>query len=209
MEARVPAFEDREPITTVPFGLMRRLLLASALGVASLSTSLMAQIVAPSAPRNIVYAELGGPGGLFSLNYELLSESDFYFRGGAGYWGFTNLDSVHEALMTIVGGATRRFDVSERVGEGEGRIVETGVALVAGTYRRTRYQEVEVDGAYASLVPTFGIRVEPPAGGYSWRLTVTPLIPIVNRASAFPQSSPTLWGGIMHGLHLQVMEKHV
>lgn len=146
-----------------------------------------------------MYAELGGPGGMFSLNYENLSKQGFYYRGGVGYWALTNLDNVREELTTVVVGATRRFDVSDRVGQGEGRIVEAGLAVVAGSYRRTRYQDVESNGAYASLVPTFGIRMEPPAGGYTWRLTVTPLIPIVNRSSAFPQSSPAIWGGISMG----------
>ena len=193
------AFWDRPFLTRIPLRAIRRLLLTGALGVASLSTTLAAQIVAPLTPRNVVYAEIGGPGGLFSLNYELVSEHGFYYRGGAGYWGLTNLDNVREDLMTIVAGATRRFDVSERVGQGEGRIIEAGLAVAVGSYRRTRYQVVEVDGTYASLVPTFGIRMEPPAGGYTWRITVTPLIPIVNRATAFPQSSPAVWGGISMG----------
>lgn len=158
-----------------------------------------AQIMAPSSARNIVYAEIGGAGGLFSLNYERLTEEGFYFRGGTGFSGLTNLDNVREDIRTIVAGASRRFDISDLLGQGAGRIAEAGVAVVAGTYKRTRYDVTEVDGTYASLVPTVGLRAEPPAGGFTYRITISPLLPIVNRASAFPRSSPTMWGGISVG----------
>ena len=165
--------------------------------VASLSAG--AQIIAPSAARNVVYAEFAGAAGLFSLNYERLTEEGLYFRGGTGFWAFTNLDNVREEITTVVTGVSRRFDVSDQLKQGEGRIVEAGLAVVAGTYKRTRYDVVEVDGSYASLVPTVGVRAEPPGGGYTWRLTFTPLIPIVNRASAFPRPTPILWAGISAG----------
>ncbi|MEP6990981.1 MAG: hypothetical protein ABJA80_08645 [bacterium] len=158
-----------------------------------------AQIMAPSSARNIVYAEVGGAGGLFSLNYERLTEEGIYVRGGTGFWGITNLDNVREDIRTIVAGASQRFDISDLLGQGAGRIAEAGVAVVAGTYKRTRYDVTEVDGTYASLVPTVGLRAEPPAGGFTYRVTVTPLLPIVNSASAFPRSAPTMWAGISAG----------
>ena len=116
------------------------------------------QIIAPSPVRNVVYAEVGGAGGIVSLN------------------------------------SHRR---SPRTGEG--RIAEAGFAVVAGTYRRTRYGATEVDGTYASLVPTIGLRAEPPGGGFTYRITFSPLVPILNSASAFPRSSPILWGGMSAG----------
>ena len=147
-----------------------------------------AQIIAPSPVRNVVYAEVGGAGGIVSLNYERLTEQGIYVRGGTGIWSFTNLDNVREEIANLVGGATRRFDISDRLGEGEGRIAEAGFAVVAGTYRRTRYGATEVDGTYASLVPTIGLRAEPPGGGFTYRITFSPLVPILNSASAFPRS---------------------
>ncbi len=158
-----------------------------------------AQIMAPSSARNIAYAEIGGAGALFSLNYERLTEEGIYVRRGTGFWGLTNLANVREDIRTIVVGATRRIDISDLLGQGAGRIAEAGVAVVAGTYERTRYGVTEVDGTYASLAPTVGLRAEPPGGGFTYRITSTPLVPIVNRASAFPQSSPTLWGGFSAG----------
>lgn len=158
-----------------------------------------AQIMTASPVRNVVYAEFGGAGGIFSMNYERLTEQGIYFRGGAGFWGFTNLDNVREDISTFVVGATRRFDISDLLKQGEGRIAEAGFAVVAGSYKRTRYGATEVDGTYASLVPTLGLRAEPPAGGFTYRITFAPLIPFVNRASAFPRSSPILWGGMSAG----------
>jgi hypothetical protein len=158
-----------------------------------------AQIIAPSPERNVVYAEIGGAGGIFSVNYERLAEQGIYLRGGAGFWGLTNLDNVREEITNVIAGATRRYDISDLLGQGEGRIAEAGFAVVAGTYKRTRYDATEVDGTYASLVPTIGLRVEPPAGGFTYRITFTPLIPFVNRASAFPRSTPILWGGLSIG----------
>ena len=166
---------------------------------AGVTQSATGQIIAPTAERNIVYAELGGPGGIFSVNYERLSEQGIYFRGGIGLWSMTNLDNVTEGITNIVAGATRRFDISDLLGQGEGRIAEAGLAVVAGTYKRTRYSKTEVDGTYVSLVPTIGLRAEPPAGGFTYRITLTPLIPFVNRASAFPQSTPALWAGLSAG----------
>ena len=158
-----------------------------------------AQIIAPAPLRNVVYAEVGGAGGIVSLNYERLTDEGIYFRGGTGLWSFTNGDNVREELRNIVGGATRRFDISDLLGQGEGRVAEAGVAVVAGTYRRTRYGATEVDGTYASLVPTLGLRAEPPGGGFTYRITLAPLVPILNRAAAFPRSSPMLWGGMSAG----------
>ena len=166
---------------------------------AGLSRPSAAQIIAASPERNVVYAELGGAGGIFSLNYERLTEQGIYFRGGTGFWSLTNLDAVHENITNIVAGATKRFDISDLLGRGEGRIVEAGFAIVAGTYKRTRYDATEVDGTYASLAPTIGLREEPPAGGLTYRITLSPLIPLAYRASAFPLPSPTVWGGFSVG----------
>lgn len=143
-----------------------------------------------------MYAEVGGAGGLFSLNYERLTARGIYVRGGAGFWGVSILDSVHEDLKNIIVGATRRFDISDLPGQEAGRIAEVGFAVVAGTYKRTRFNETEVDGTYASLVPTIGLREEPPAGRFTYRITLTPLLPFVNRASAFPLPFAVLWGGV-------------
>ena len=166
---------------------------------AGISRPVTAQIIAPSPERNVVYAELGGAGGIFSLNYERLTEQGIYFRAGTGLWSLTNLDAVHEEITNVIVGATRRFDISDMLGQGEGRIAEAGFAVAAGTYKRTRYAATEVDGTYASLVPTLGLRAEPPAGGFTYRITFSPLIPFVNRASAFPRPSPILWGGFSVG----------
>ena len=166
---------------------------------AGLSRPSAAQIIAASPERNVVYAELGGAGGIFSLNYERLTEQGIYFRGGTGFWSLTNLDAVHENITNIVAGATKRFDISDLLGRGEGRIVEAGFAIVAGTYKRTRYDATEIDGSYASLAPTVGLREEPPASGLTYRITLSPLIPFVICASAFPGSSPILWGGLSVG----------
>ena len=71
--------------------------------------------------------------------------------------------------------------------------------MVAGTYKRTRYDATEVDGGYASLAPTIGVPKELPVGGFTYRVAVSRLIPFVNRASAFPRPSATVWGGLSVG----------
>jgi hypothetical protein len=180
-------------------GRVRRSVRAVLVLVIGVSIPAGAQIIASAPLRNVVYAEIGGAGGLFSLNYERLTDQGVYLRAGYGFWGLTNLDAVREDLKNIVVGATRRFDISDLLKQGDGRIAEAGFAVVAGTYKRTRYEQTEIDGTYASLVPTASLRAEPPAGGFTYRITISPLLPFVNRASAFPLPSAVMWGGISAG----------
>ena len=126
---------------------------ALTLGLALLSSDQSrAQIIAPPTERNVVYLELGGPGGLYSLNYERLNASELYLRGGATTWSLTNVDRVREKVSAVIVGATRRFDVSELLG-----------------------------------------------GGFTYRIMFTPLLPLINSSTAFPQSSPAVRGSFSAG----------
>lgn len=148
--------------------------------------------------RNATYLELGGPGGLFSLNQDFLVRDHVSIRGGFTSWGNQALDGIDENLDAGIIGVSRHFDAGEVFG-GEGRFVEVGLAVLAGHYSRKSYGRVERDGAFATLSPQLGIRLQRPGGGFFLRATATPMIHLISGDNAFPVSSPKMAAGISLG----------
>src|SRR3954468_22242975 len=66
---------------------------------------------APVAP-NAVFAEVGGPGGFYSANYDRLVNSVFSVRVGGTSWSTMSFDKQGEKLAAGIIAATVRFDVS-------------------------------------------------------------------------------------------------
>lgn len=148
--------------------------------------------------RHATYLELAGTGGLFSLNHEYLIRDRVSLRGGFTSWGVESFDGLDENLDAAILGASRHFDASDVFG-GEGRLIEVGMAVLAGRYSRRSFGEVEREGAFATLSPQLGVRLQRPRGGFFLRATATPMIHLLNADDAFPTSSPTMAAGISLG----------
>ncbi len=160
----------------------------------------MAQLVTEQGitARNASYLELGGPGGLFSLNHEYLVRDRVSVRGGFSSWGTQSFDGIDENLDAGIVGVSRHFDASEVFG-GEGRLIELGLAVIAGRYSRRSYGNVQREGSFASLSSQIGVRLQRPQGGFFLRAAATPMLHLLNGGNAFPTSSPTMAAGISLG----------
>lgn len=152
----------------------------------------------PITARNVTYLELAGTGGLFSLNQEYLVADRVSLRGGFTSWGVESFDGLDENLDAVIVGVSRHVDAS-RVFGGEGRLIELGVAVLAGRYSRRSFGEVEREGNFATLSPQLGVRLQKPRGGFFLRATATPMIHLLNADNAYPTSSPTMAVGISLG----------
>lgn len=175
--------------------------LSSAVILLALASSLTrAQVILQPGitARNATYLELAGPGGLFSFNHEYLIRDRVSVRGGFTSWGIESFDGLDENLDAGIVGVSRHFDASEVFG-GEGRLIELGMAVIAGRYSRRSFDEVEREGNFASLSPQLGVRLQRPRGGFFLRATATPMIHLLNGDNAFPTSSPTMAAGISLG----------
>jgi hypothetical protein len=148
--------------------------------------------------RNATYLELAGTGGLFSLNQEYMVADRVSLRGGFTSWGVESFDGLDENLDAVILGVSRHIDASSVFG-GEGRLIELGLALLAGRYSRRSFGEVEREGNFATLSPQIGVRLQKPRGGFFFRATATPMIHLINADNAFPTSSPTMAAGISLG----------
>lgn len=180
------------------FGSLMMLLAASGVATALMATAAAAQIIAPLPARDIAYIEIGGPGGLYSLNYERVLDATRSARVGGTRWDLTNIDGVRERVQGVIAGGAYRHDVGRFFGGGESRFVELGGAVVAGHYLRVRRGTTEVSGAYASVSPQIGLRHQP-SNGFMFRAVLTPLLALVNGASAFPGPGVSMTGGVSIG----------
>ena len=140
-----------------------------------------AHITRPEPAMNAAYVELGGPGGFLSANYERYIDERFSARAGVASWSITNLDNLHESMTSAIGSLSARWDISDFVGKGEGRFAEAGLAVSAGTYSRSRYSTLESEGSFVTLLPMAGLRYQLPQGGWMFRLTFTPYVPVAGR----------------------------
>ena len=139
--------------------------------------------VAPSA----VFVEVGGPGGFYSANYDYLLNSVLSLRGGATSWSTMSFDKQGEKLTAGILGATARFDISRLVGAEHGRYVEAGAAISSGTHDRTSYDSLMTHGPFTTFVPMIGIRYQAPEGGFMYRVTFTPYLPLSGGSAQYPQ----------------------
>ena len=130
---------------------------------------------------------MGGPAGFYSANYDRLLNSIFSIRAGATSWSITGFDQQGEKLTAVLIGATVRLDISHFVDREEGRFAELGAVVTAGTHSRTSYHTIEADGAFTTLVPLIGIRYQAPGGGFMYRATFTPYLPLSGGSAQYPQ----------------------
>ena len=193
----------------------RRWILAIVVVAAAAGRPAGAQIVeADRTPaRNSAYFEFGGPGGLYSLNYEYTARQSIGLRAGGTWWDFTNMDQRRERVSAAILGVTLRIDISELVdrctlgcptegiGEG-GRFIELGAAMVAGTHYVASYGTEQASGAFKTFSPSLGLRYQPARDRWMYRVTFTPLVPIMGGAATFPDKA-AMAAGLSVGLSFE------
>ena len=149
-------------------------------------------------PRPTAYLELAGTGGIYSLNFEPPHESSRVLRYGATSWDLTNLDNVRHSTTALLAGASWLIDVSERLQQPAGRFVELGGALVGGTFEHYDHNVHTDGGPFLSIVPGAGLRYQPPGRGWMYRLTFTPLLPLLGGVGVSSQgrAAPSAGGSV-------------
>lgn len=145
-----------------------------------------------SAPRNATYFEVGGPGILYSLNYERFILPQFSVRAGVSLFGLhenTTGDTLGVFAVPITG--------QYLVGKGSHHL-ELGMGILTGVMWSdlNSYQKTESFGLIAATA-TIGYRYQPPRQGFLFRVALTPLY----GGSRFePLGLPvTPWGSISAG----------
>lgn len=145
-----------------------------------------------SEPRHAVYLELGGPGMLYSLNYEHFIGRQFSIRGGLSLFGLrenTTGDTLGGFAVPVTG--------QYLLGRGAHHL-ELGLGLMTGVLWSdlNSYRKSESFGLIAATA-TVGYRYQPPRQGFLFRVALTPLY----GGSRFePLGLPiTPWGSISAG----------
>ncbi|HEX5626251.1 MAG TPA: hypothetical protein VFX48_09560 [Saprospiraceae bacterium] len=138
--------------------MMKKLAFAALLLVACLS-GLQAQ------RGQAVYAELGGPGLLFSFNYDFRFKAKpkgLGARVGLGYFGSPDDGGI----------VTVPVQANWLLGK-NGRYFELGVGgtLVLGTG-----EVFDEDAGHLIGTMTFGYRRQPEEGGFMWKIAITPIL---------------------------------
>jgi len=159
-----------------------------------------AQHVASGARNNAAYFELAGAGGLYSLNAERRLSPVLLGRIGGTYYDLTDIDRTRRAVSAVIGGATYLVDVSDLLGRGPGRFLESGAVLVAGSFTHASYGVTKASGPFSAAVPFAGLRYEPPDGGLLLRVTVQQVLPLSGNKRT--DAGKAAWAGTWAGLSL-------
>lgn len=127
----------------------------------------------PPAPapfaRNAVYAELGGPGLLYTINYERFFLPRLSVRAGFSLFGFRE-----SGTGDTLGIFTLPLTAQYLVGSGSHHL-ELGLGLITGVMWSdlNSFDRTEHFGLIAATA-TVGYRYQPPAGGLLLRVALTP-----------------------------------
>ena len=140
------------------------------------------------------YFELGGPGGFYSLNFDVARASTIWRAGWTSYDGRGMSGQEGHALTAFIGGVAGRIPWSPRNAIDRsihvGEYIEAGAAIVAGTHAHN-----SASGTAVTLVPIIGFRSQPRYRAFMYRLTLTPYLPLSGGAAAFPERRPQFGAG--------------
>ena len=144
--------------------------------------------------RHAVYAELGGPGLLYSLNYEHHLAIPVALRAGASFWQLSE-----QGTQRAMSAALMPLSASYLVGWGNHHL-EVGLGLTWGLMRSDLNQRADLPVEQLWLLSALaqvGYRYQPVSGGLVFRATFTPM---VSGDRFAPLGSPyMLWGGLSVG----------
>jgi hypothetical protein len=155
---------------------------AALLGCAQVSK---AQVFGDSLAHNSVLLELGGPGEIYSLNYERLVGRRAVARVGLTSWGFTNFVHEYHSTTKAIVGAARLIDLSFLPGQRE-TWAELGFTVSAGR-RSIRSQSGSASGPWLAGNGIAGFRFQGAGRGLSFRVVYSPFYVLDNVGDAPPK----------------------
>jgi len=130
--------------------------------------------------RDVVYAELLGNGGLFSINYER-RVSAVHMRVGFASWTIDDLFGIGQDRFTVV-----PVTVSHLVGSGSHHL-ESGGGVTLGVSEVTSgFGGSSTSAGFVSLTGIVGYRYQKPTGGFIFRAALTPFYGFGREGVAYP-----------------------
>ena len=138
------------------------------------------------APKNSLYLEVFGSGGLFSINYERRINSNLYGRLGVANWTF-----AYETETTLT---TIPVMITYLWGEDKNHF-ETAGGMLFG-----RKTEDDINHQILDLIAFIGYRYQPPDNGLVFRVGFTPFFSLDNDAN-YPANIFFASAGISIGYH--------
>lgn len=146
---------------------------------------LEAQGLADSLARHGVFVELGGPGEIYSINYERLVGRGWLARAGATHWSFTDLVQVQQRSTKAIVGVTRLIDLSSLPGQ-HGTWIEVGLAASAGR-QGFRSSSDSATGPWLAGNGIAGVRLQGAGRGWTFRAAYSPVYVLNTVGYALPK----------------------
>jgi hypothetical protein len=168
--------------------------LSIALSCLALAAATPARAEPPREARNAFYAELGGSGAVYSLNYERFFGEDTSLRAGFGYVSLEGAEIDGGTVTAKISLLTIPVTVSYLgIGAGNHRLELGGGAVIAKITGEARDGSAEAFGSANGVVGTAiaGYRYVRPQGGFTFRAAFTPL---------FGDGGFQPWAGVMFGI---------
>jgi hypothetical protein len=152
--------------------------------------------------KNAIYLELGGAGGLYTLNYERFVAKDMSIRAGLGYISLTASATSGDEMASAKASWTSvplMFNYLGIAHGGHALELAGGVSLMRFTGAVSTFDATESNSASGStLLPVgtavIGYRYSQPTGGFTFRAGYTPLIFLTTEDKGIAH-----WGGMSFG----------
>jgi hypothetical protein len=144
-----------------------------------------AQVFGDSLAHNSFFLEIGGPGEIYSLNYERFVGRRAVARVGLTSWGFTNFVQDYQSTTKAIIGAARLIDLSF-LPDQRGTWAELGFAVSAGR-RSVRNESASASGPWLAGNGIAGFRFQGAGRGLSFRVVYSPFYVLDNVGYAPPK----------------------
>jgi hypothetical protein len=133
--------------------------------------------------QNAVYLELGGNGGLYSVNFDRRVADALAVRVGIATWTVEDLFLGDEAQVSIVSVPVTVSWVPAASNRG----VEVGGGVLLGSRSREEaFEGGETSAGFVSLTGILGYRYQPASGGFMFRVAFTPFFGLGDEDEAYP-----------------------
>lgn len=134
--------------------------------------------------QNAVYLELGGNGGLYSVNFDRRVADALAVRVGIATWSTEDLFLGDEAEVSIVSVPVTVSWVPAASSRG----VEVGGGVLLGNRSREEpFEGGETSAGFVSLTGILGYRYQPADGGFMFRIAFTPFFGLGDEDEAYPE----------------------
>lgn len=145
-----------------------------------------------NAPKNSLYLEFFGSGGLYSINYERQVSSTFYGRFGLATFKSTDYLGDGPEVATRI--TTFPVMITYLSGEGKSHFEIAGGMLFGIK------SEADVNYKIIDMIAFIGYRYQPPVKGLVFRIGFTPFLSLDNDAN-YPDNNFFPSAGISIGYH--------